>query len=319
MINPVVVQNMRGKLKGKHFLKLADFTRDELMDLIQYAIELKNMQKKGEAHHLLKGKTLAMIFEKSSTRTRVSFETGMYQLGGQALFLNKNDLQIGNGETIADTAKVLSRYVDGIMIRTFEHKIVEELAENASIPIINGLTDDFHPCQVLADLMTIYEKKGTFNGLKLAFVGDGNNMAQSLLMGCAIMGIDCTIASPDNSQVKPEIYSQVKEKAAISGAKVEQTNDPKKAVENADMIYTDVWASMGWNGDFEIRKKSFMPYQVNDTLVKGAKEDYLFLHCLPAHREEEVTSSIIDGEHSVVFDQAENRLHVQKAVLASLL
>ena len=319
MINPVVVQNMRSKLKGKHFLKLADFTRDELMDLIQYAIELKNMQKKGETHHLLKGKTLAMIFEKSSTRTRVSFETGMYQLGGQAMFLNKNDLQIGNGETIADTAKVLSRYVDGIMIRTYQHKTVEELAENASIPIINGLTDDFHPCQVLADLMTIYEKKGTFDHLKLAFVGDGNNMAQSLLMGCAIMGIDCTIASPDNSQVKPEIYSQVKEKAAISGAKVEQTNDPKKAVENADMIYTDVWASMGWNGDFESRKQSFMPYQVNDLRVKGAKEDYLFVHCLPAHREEEVTTSIIDGQHSVVFDQAENRLHAQKAVLASLL
>ncbi|MGM8212394.1 ornithine carbamoyltransferase [Virgibacillus sp. W0430] len=319
MINPVVVQHMRSKLEGKHFLKLADFTKAELMDLIRYTIQLKNMQKMGEPHPLLKGKTLAMIFEKSSTRTRVSFETGMYQLGGQALFLNKNDLQIGNGETIADTAKVLSRYVDGIMIRTYEHAIVEELAVNASIPIINGLTDDFHPCQVLADLVTIYEKKESFDDLKLAFVGDGNNMAQSLLMGCAIMGIDCTIASPDNSQVKQEIFSQVLEKAAVSGAKVEQTNDPVEAVANADIIYTDVWASMGWNGDLEERKKGFMKYQVNDALVTGAKDDYVFLHCLPAHREEEVASSIIDGDHSVVFDQAENRLHAQKAILASLL
>ncbi|MGM8364476.1 ornithine carbamoyltransferase [Virgibacillus sp. W0181] len=319
MINPVVVQNMKSKLEGKHFLKLADFTKAELMDLIRYTIQLKNMQKVGESHQLLKGKTLAMIFEKSSTRTRVSFETGMYQLGGHAMFLNKNDLQIGNGETIADTAKVLSRYVDGIMIRTYDHAIVEELADNASIPIINGLTDDFHPCQVLADLVTIYEEKGSFKGLKLAFVGDGNNMAQSLLMGCAIMGIDCTVASPDNSQVDPEVFKQVMGKAAVSGAKIEQTNDPHKAVEGADVIYTDVWASMGWNGDLEKRKQSFMKFQVNDELVKEAKEDYLFLHCLPAHREEEVTGTVIDGDHSVVFDQAENRLHAQKAILTSLL
>lgn len=319
MISPVVVQKMRSNLKGKHFLKLADFTKSELMDLIRYTVQIKNMQKSGESHPILKGKTLAMIFEKSSTRTRVSFETGMYQLGGHALFLNKNDLQIGNGETIADTAKVLSRYVDGIMIRTYKHKVVEELAENASIPIINGLTDDYHPCQVLADLVTIYEKKGTFEGLKLAFIGDGNNMAQSLLVGCAIMGIDCTIASPSDSQVKAEIFNEVVEKAAVSGAKIEQTDDPFKAAANADLLYTDVWASMGWNGDLQDRKKSFMKYQVNEALVQVAKEDFLFLHCLPAHREEEVTASIIDGDHSVVFDQAENRLHAQKAILASLL
>lgn len=319
MNHPAVVQHMKNKLQGKDFLQISDFTKEELMDLINFAIKLKNMQKLGKPHRYLERKTLAMIFEKSSTRTRVSFETGMFQLGGMAQFLSKNDMQLGNGETIADTAKVLSRYVDAIMIRTYGHDIVDELAENASIPVINGLTDDAHPCQVLADLMTIYEKKGSFNDLKLTFVGDGNNMSQSLLMGCAIMGIDCSIAVPQGNEINPDILAFAKDEAKLSGAKVVQTYDPAEAVSGADIIYTDVWASMGWEGDLEERLAVFADYQVNEALTKGAKSDYLFMHCLPAKRGEEVTNEVIDGDNSVVFDQAENRLHVQKAVLASLI
>ncbi len=312
-------QQMFNKFKGKDFLQISDFTKDELMDLINFAVKLKNMQKAGESHRYLEGKTLAMIFEKSSTRTRVSFETGMFQLGGMAQFLSKDDIQIGNGETISDTAKVLSRFVDCIMIRTFGHEIVEELAENASVPVINGLTDDAHPCQVLADLMTIYEKKDTFDGLKFAFVGDGNNMSQSLMIGCAVMGIDCFIAVPKGNEMKEQFIQTAQELASISGATIKQTNDPQEAVKNADIIYTDVWASMGWEGDLTERQQQFANYQVNEDLVKGAKPDYLFMHCLPAIRGEEVSAEVIDGENSVVFDQAENRLHAQKAVLASLV
>ncbi|MFD2130317.1 ornithine carbamoyltransferase [Pseudogracilibacillus auburnensis] len=310
---------MKNKLQGKDFLRIGDFTKEELMDLIEFAIKLKNMQKLGEPHRYLEGKTLAMIFEKSSTRTRVSFETGMFQLGGAAQFLSSSDMQLGNGETIADTAKVLSRYVDAIMIRTFGHDIVVEMAENATVPVINGLTDDAHPCQVLADLMTIYEKKGSFDGLKFAFVGDGNNMSQSLLMGCAIMGIDCYIAVPEGNEVKQSVLKQAQEKAKLSGSSVVQTYDPHEAVKGVDIIYTDVWASMGWEGDKEERLKLFADYQVNEALVAGAKDDYLFMHCLPAIRGEEVAAEVIDGANSVVFDQAENRLHAQKAVLASIV
>ncbi|WP_242694633.1 ornithine carbamoyltransferase [Pseudogracilibacillus auburnensis] len=310
---------MKNKLQGKDFLRIGDFTKEELMDLIEFAIKLKNMQKLGEPHRYLEGKTLAMIFEKSSTRTRVSFETGMFQLGGAAQFLSSSDMQLGNGETIADTAKVLSRYVDAIMIRTFGHDIVVEMAENATVPVINGLTDDAHPCQVLADLMTIYEKKGSFDGLKFAFVGDGNNMSQSLLMGCAIMGIDCYIAVPEGNEVKQSVLKQAQEKAKLSGSSVVQTYDPHEAVKGVDIIYTDVWASMGWEGDKEERLKLFADYQVNEALVAGAKDDYLFMHCLPAIRGEEVAEEVIDGANSVVFDQAENRLHAQKAVLASIV
>lgn len=319
MNHPVAVEQIKNKLKGKDFLRIGDFSKEDLIDLIDFAIKLKNMQKLGEPHRYLEGKTLAMIFEKSSTRTRVSFETGMFQLGGMAQFLSARDMQLGNGETIADTAKVLSRYVDVIMIRTFGHEIVEELAENATVPVINGLTDDSHPCQVLADLMTIYEKKGTFDGLKFAFVGDGNNMSQSLLMGCAIMGIDCYIAVPEGNEVKPSVLKQAQEKAKLSGASVIQTYDPSEAVKDVDIIYTDVWASMGWEGDKEERVKTFADYQVNEALVANAKDDYLFMHCLPAIRGEEVSAEVIDGENSVVFDQAENRLHAQKAVLASIV
>ncbi|MBO1002886.1 ornithine carbamoyltransferase [Pseudogracilibacillus auburnensis] len=319
MNHPTVVQQMKNKLQGKDFLRIGDFTKEELMDLIEFAIKLKNMQKLGEPHRYLEGKTLAMIFEKSSTRTRVSFETGMFQLGGAAQFLSSSDMQLGNGETIADTAKVLSRYVDAIMIRTFGHDIVVEMAENATVPVINGLTDDAHPCQVLADLMTIYEKKGSFDGLKFAFVGDGNNMSQSLLMGCAIMGIDCYIAVPEGNEVKQSVLKQAQEKAKLSGSSVVQTYDPHEAVKGVDIIYTDVWASMGWEGDKEERLKLFADYQVNEALVAGAKDDYLFMHCLPAIRGEEVAEEVIDGANSVVFDQAENRLHAQKAVLASIV
>lgn len=313
------VKEVHHKFKGRDFLKIGDFTKEELLELIHFAIKLKEMQKNGEPHRYLEGKTLAMIFEKASTRTRVSFETGMYQLGGMAQFLSSRDIQIGNGETISDTAKVLSRYVDVIMIRTFGHDRVEELAENATVPVINGLTEDSHPCQVLADLMTIYEKKGTFNGLKLAYVGDGNNMSQSLLIGCAIMGIDCYVAVPQGCEIKPFVLKQAQEKAKQTGATIVQTYDPHEAVKDADMIYTDVWMSMGWEGDAEARRKQFANYQVNGELVKGAKDDYMFMHCLPAVRGEEVTDEIIDGGNSVVFDQAENRLHAQKAVLASIV
>lgn len=310
---------MKAKLKGKHFLKLADFSKFELQYLIDQAIQLKEEQKAGKTHRHLEGKTLAMIFEKSSTRTRVSFETGMYQLGGHALFLSKDELQMGRGETISDTAKVLSRYVDGIMIRTFGHDIVEELAENSSVPIINGLTDDYHPCQVLADLMTIVEKKGSLEGKKLAYVGDGNNMAHSLLIGSAIMGLNCSVATPKNYEVKQEIFSIAKEKAKATNAVIEQTNDPIEAVKDADIIYTDVWTSMGFEDEENERLKAFSDFQVNGELIKHAKEDFLFFHCLPAHRGEEVTADVIDGPHSVVFDEAENRLHAQKAILATLL
>lgn len=306
-------------LKGRDFLQISDFTKEELTALIEFALELKTAQKNGEEHHYLKGKTLAMIFEKSSTRTRVSFETGMFQLGGHAQFLSSRDMQLGNGETIHDTAKVLSRFVDCMMIRTFGHDIVEELAEHASIPIINGLTDDAHPCQVLADLVTIYEKKGTFSGLKFAYIGDGNNMTHSLMMGCATMGIDCYVAVPKGNEVSEKVLQEAKETASNSNATVVQTYDPVEAVKDADIIYTDVWASMGWEGDKEARVTEFANYQVNDALVAHAKEDYVFMHCLPAIREEEVTASVIDGKNSIVFDQAENRLHAQKAILAAIV
>lgn len=320
MSHPTVVYNeMNTNLQGKDFLQIGDFTKKDLMDLIHLAVHLKMKQKMGEPHRYLEGKTLAMIFEKSSTRTRVSFETGMYQLGGMAQFLSSSDMQLGNGETVADTAKVLSRYVDVMMIRTFGHEIVEEIAENASIPVINGLTDAAHPCQVLADLVTIYEEKGSFADLKLAYIGDGNNMSQSLIMGCAIMGIDCHVAIPRGYEVKQSLLDQANEAAKVSGAVIEQTYDPQEAVNDVDIIYTDVWTSMGFEAEEAIRLKAFSNYQVNEELVKGAKDDYLFMHCLPAKREEEVTSAVLDGPNSVVFDQAENRLHAQKAILVSIL
>lgn len=319
MTYPALAQQLKTELKGKDFLTISEYTKEQLMDLIEFAIELKNMQKEGIPHRYLEGKTLAMIFEKSSTRTRVSFEAGMFQLGGTAQFLNSNDLQLGNGETISDTAQVLARYVDAIMIRTFGHEIVEEMADNSSVPVINGLTDTAHPCQILTDLMTIYEKKGSFDNLKLAYIGDGNNVSNSLIIGCAIMGIDCYIGVPEGYEVNERILQKAEEAAVKSGSVVKQINDPHEAVKDADIIYTDVWASMGFEAEMEQRQKAFAPYQVNDALVSSAKDDYMFMHCLPARRNEEVTDSVIDSENSVVFDQAENRLHAQKAVLVALV
>ncbi|UOY88546.1 ornithine carbamoyltransferase [Bacillus glycinifermentans] len=302
-------------LSGKDFLSLKDFSKEEILYLLQEAADMKN----NKIQRIFQGKTLAMIFEKSSTRTRVSFEAGMAQLGGNALFLSSKDMQLGRGETIADTAKVLSRYVDAIMIRTFEHEKVEELAEHADIPVINGLTDLFHPCQALADLLTIQEIKGTFKGLKATYIGDGNNVAHSLLIGCAKVGCDITVASPEGYEPNPGVVALAKAFAEESGADITITNDAALAVQDADVVYSDVFTSMGQESETNERLSIFSPYQVNSRLVSRAKADYIFLHCLPAHRGEEVAAEVIDGPNSAVFDQAENRLHVQKALLKALL
>ena len=303
----------------KHLLTLQDWSGDEILQCLSLAVKLKTMQKSRQKQTCLAGKTLAMIFAKSSTRTRVSFEVGTTQLGGNALFLSTHDIQIGRGEPICDTVQVLSRMVDGIMIRTFKQSDLEELAKFGSIPIINGLTDEFHPCQVLADLLTIYEKKGTFKGLKLAFVGDGNNMAHSLMIGCSKLGMDVAIASPDGYKPNPIYTAWAVENAAASGSKVTVCTDPLEACKDADVLYTDVWASMGQESEAEKRKQAFAGYQINAKCLKVAHEDSIFLHCLPAHRGEEVTAEVIDGSHSVIFDEAENRLHAQKAVMALLM
>lgn len=303
-------------LKGKDLLALYSLTKEEIMDILTCAAGLKVKLKRGVSHPVLIGKTLAMIFTKSSTRTRVSFEVAMYQLGGYPLFLSGQELQLGRGETIADTAQVLSRYVDGIMIRTFAHSDVEELAKHADIPIINGLTDLNHPCQILADFQTIIEHKGSLEGLKLAYVGDGNNVSHSLLNGCAKVGMHISVACPKGYEPDENIVKIARTDAKLSGSNVLITNDPFEAVKDADIVYTDVWASMGQEEEHAERLKIFQPYQVNSELVRAAKPDYLFLHCLPAHRGEEVTAEVIDGPNSVVFDEAENRLHAQKAVLA---
>ncbi|MCX8046335.1 MAG: ornithine carbamoyltransferase [Anoxybacillus gonensis] len=307
------------QLKGKDFLTLADYSKEEIEYLLHLALELKEKQQNGERYTPLSGKTLAMIFEKPSTRTRVSFEVGMVQLGGHALHLSSRDLQIGRGETIADTARVLSEYVDGIMIRTFEHEKVEELAHYATIPVINGLTDDDHPCQALADLLTIYEVKGKLQGLKLAYIGDGNNMAHALMLAAAKVGMHCAVASPKGYEPKEAVVNEAKNIASESGATIVVTNDPCEAIVDADVVYTDVWASMGQEAEANERMHIFAPFQVNETLVQQAKSDFMFLHCLPAHRGEEVTEGVIDGVRSYIFQQAGNRLHAQKALLVSLL
>lgn len=303
----------------KHLLTLQDWSEDEIYQCLSLALRIKNMQKNGEIQTCLSGKTLAMIFAKSSTRTRVSFEVGTTQLGGSALFLSTADIQLGRGEPISDTAQVLSRMVDGIMIRTFKQSDLEELAKHGSIPIINGLTDEFHPCQVLADLLTIYEKKGTLKGLKLAFVGDGNNMAHSLMIGCSKLGMDVAIASPDGYKPNPVYTAWSVANAEKHGSKVTICSDPLEACKDADVLYTDVWASMGQESEAEKRREAFKGFQINAECLSVAKKDAIFLHCLPAHRGEEVTSEVIDGKHSVVFDEAENRLHAQKAVMALLM
>ncbi|MDQ1911312.1 ornithine carbamoyltransferase [Paenibacillus sp. GD4] len=312
-------QDIAAQLRGRDFIGLVDYTSEEIQYLIDLAIELKKKQKSGEAYQPLKGKTLGMIFEKSSTRTRVSFEVGMYQLGGHALFLSRNDLQIGRGETIGDTAQTMSRYLDGIMIRTFAHRTVIELARNATIPVINGLTDLSHPCQALADYQTILEHKGRLKGLKMAFIGDGNNMVHSLMMGAAKLGVNFTVATPEGYEPDAEVVQLSKEVAALNGSTIEVVYDPKEAIDGADVVYTDVWASMGMEAEQKEREAAFANYQVNDELVKFAKKDYLFMHCLPAHRGEEVSEGVIDGQNSIIFDQAENRLHAQKAVMAAIM
>ncbi|MFP3359016.1 ornithine carbamoyltransferase [Planococcus sp. SIMBA_143] len=299
------------------FLSLKDYSTEEILDLLNLAIELK----KPENKHLplLKGKVLGMIFEKSSTRTRVSFEAGMLQLGGHAMFLSSQDTQLGRGETIADTARVLSGYLDGLMIRTFHQSAVEELAKFSSIPVINGLTDDYHPCQVLADLMTLIEHFGELKGRKLAYIGDGNNMANSLMIGAAKVGLDIAIAAPKGYEPQAEMVELAQAIAKDSGSVVTVTHDPVEAVKNSDAIYTDVWASMGQEAEAIKRLNDFEGFQVNAELVQHAKADYIFMHCLPAHREEEVTTDILEGPHSVIFQEAENRLHAQKAVLVTLM
>ncbi|MGO0063577.1 ornithine carbamoyltransferase [Brevibacillus fluminis] len=306
-------------LKGKDVLRVDEFTGEELSYLLQSALQLKEMQKNGHLYQPLKGKTLGMIFDKASTRTRVSFEVGMYQLGGLAMFMSGKELQLGRGEPISDTAKVLSRYVDAIMIRTYSHADVELLAEHASIPIINGLTDRFHPCQALADMLTILEHKGKLEGVKMAYLGDGNNVAASLVLAAAALGVEVRVATPKGYELEAEVAEQTKLLAAKSGAKVILTNDPQEASSGADVLYTDVWTSMGFEAENEIRLKAFADYQVNEQIAKLADPDHLFMHCLPAHRGEEVTAGVIDGPNSVVFDQAENRLHAQKAILAAVM
>lgn len=307
------------QLKGRDLLSLHDFTPQEIAHILDLTDVLKQQQKQGLPHELLKGKTLAMIFQKSSTRTRVSFEVGMFQLGGHALFLSAADLQLGRGESIADTGRVLGRYVDGIMIRTFAQSDVEELAKHCPAPVINGLTDLLHPCQILADLQTVRERKGKLAGLKLAWVGDGNNVCHSLMFGCAKTGMHFSAACPEGYLPDGKITAAAREDAAETGASVTVTTDPAEAVAGADVVVTDVWASMGQESEQQARMKVFAPYQVNAGLTAGAAQDYIFMHCLPAHRGEEVTAEIIDGPHSVVFDEAENRLHAQKAVLALLM
>ncbi|OIJ18465.1 ornithine carbamoyltransferase [Anaerobacillus alkalidiazotrophicus] len=307
------------KYKGKNLLTLLDYSSEEIKELLEFSVLLKKYQKEGVPHPLLAGKTLAMIFEKSSTRTRVSFEVGMNQLGGSALFLSSKDSQLGRGEPISDTAQVLSRYVDGIMIRTHGHEIIEELAKFSTIPVINALTEDFHPCQALADILTIYEVKGTFEGIKTVYVGDGNNVAHSFLIACAKVGMDVAIATPKGYEAKDWIMKEIEAICNETGAKLLVTNDPVEAVSGADVIYTDVWTSMGHEEETAKRLEAFNEFQVNKALASHAKDDYIFLHCLPAHRGEEVTVDVIDGEHSYIFDQAENRLHAQKAVLVALM
>jgi ornithine carbamoyltransferase len=303
----------------KDLLTIQELTTGDIDRILDRSAWLKKAQKDGTVHHPLKGKSLGMIFEKSSTRTRVSFEVGMYQLGGQALFLSPNDLQMGRGEPVSDTAKTLSRYLDGIMIRTFAQSMVEELANHASIPVINGLTDLHHPCQALADLFTIQEKRGGLKGLTFCYVGDGNNMAHSLIEACVKVGMHVSLACPAGYAPDAGILREAKQVANQTGSELRMTDDPKKAVTDADIVYTDVWASMGQEKEHDLRVQAFKGYQVDEKLMKLAKPDALVMHCLPAHRGEEISAGVIDGPQSVVFDQAENRLHTQKAVMEILM
>lgn len=311
--------DIESNLKGRDMLSLADYSSEEVQYLIDKAVKLKKETKDGKLKPVLAGKTLGMIFEKNSTRTRVSFEVGTVQLGGHAIYMNAKDLQLGRGESIHDTAKVLSEFVDGIMIRANSHDSVTELAKYATVPVINGLTDLYHPCQALADLLTIYEVKGSFKGKKLVYVGDGNNVANSLVIAAAHVGMDVVVATPKGYECDESIIAKAKQFAKENGSLFDVTNDPIAAVTDADAIYTDVWTSMGQEEETAQRLIDFEAFQINEALVCHAKDNYMFLHCLPAIREEEVATSVIDGPNSYVFHQAGNRLHAQKAVLAALL
>ena len=306
-------------LKNKDLISIHDLSVGEVATILDVARKLKKKQKNGEAHEYLRGKTLAMIFSKASTRTRVSFETGFHQLGGHPIYLSDSSSQVGRGEPVKDTARVLSRYVDGIMIRTFSHESVIELAKYASIPVINGLTDLLHPCQALTDIFTILEYKEVLKGRKLVFIGDGNNMAHSLMYACAKVGMNMVCASPKGYQPNPEIVKNAQEDAAQTGATVTVEEDMFKAAKGADVVYTDVWTSMGEEAEREARFKALHTYQVNKELMAVVRPDAIVLHCLPAHRGEEITEEIIEGPQSAVFDEAENRLHVQKAIMALLM
>ena len=299
----------------KHLLKLLDLSKEEIISILDLADQLKYEQKNHIPHKHLEGKTLGLIFQKSSTRTRVSFETGMYQLGGYALFLSSRDLQIGRGEPIQDTARVLSRYLDGIMIRTFEQKEVEDLAKYGSVPVINGLTDFCHPCQVLADLMTIREKFGSFDNLKMCYIGDGNNMANSLIVGCLKVGMKVSVATPDGYRPDPQVLAF----AEAFGDQFTLVNDPETAVQDADVVITDTWASMGQEEEKAIRMQAFQGYQVNENLMKKAKPGAMVQHCLPAYRCQEITEETFEAHADEIFEEAENRLHAQKAVLVKLM
>ncbi|NPV89098.1 ornithine carbamoyltransferase [Coprothermobacteraceae bacterium] len=310
---------MAVKLKGRDLLSVADLTQEEFWELLEFAKHLKLETLAGKRHEYLKGKTLAMIFQKPSTRTRVAFEVGMYQLGGYPLYLSSNDMQLRRGETIADTARVLSRFVDGIMARVFAHQDVVDLAKYSDVPVINGLSDEEHPTQILADFLTIWEKFGTLKGLKLAYVGDGNNVAHSLLLAAGLLGVNMSVGTPVGYEPKAWYVEKAMELARRHGTSIEVTNDPIKAVTGADVVYTDVWASMGQESEHDARVKLFQPYQVNPELMKHAAPHAVFMHCLPAHRGEEVVDEVADSLQSVIFDQAENRLHAHKAILALLM
>ncbi|MDD2499926.1 MAG: ornithine carbamoyltransferase [Geobacter sp.] len=300
----------------KHFLALHDFSKQELDAMLALAAELKQKQKSGVEHHLLKGKTLAMIFEKASTRTRISFEVGIYQLGGHGLFISSANSQMGRGEPIKDSARVMARYCDGVMIRTFGQEIVDEFAQYSNVPVINGLTDLFHPCQIMADLQTVIEHKGGYKGLKFAWVGDGNNMANTWIEAAAIFGFDLALACPNGYEPDRQVWDWAQK---LGTASITITEDPEEAVRDADVINTDVWASMGQESEQKQREFAFQGYCVNDELLAVAKPDSIVLHCLPAHRGEEISEGVIEGKHSVVWDEAENRLHIQKAIMATLM
>lgn len=300
----------------KHFLALHDFSKQELDAMLALAAELKQKQKSGIEHHLLKGKTLAMIFEKASTRTRISFEVGIYQLGGHGLFISSANSQMGRGEPIKDSARVMARYCDGVMIRTFGQEIVDEFALYSSVPVINGLTDLFHPCQIMADLQTVIEHKGGYKGLKFAWVGDGNNMANTWIEAAAIFGFDLALACPNGYEPDRQVWEWAQKQGTAS---ITITEDPEEAVRDADVVNTDVWASMGQESEQKKRELAFQGYCVDDHLMSVTKPDSIVLHCLPAHRGEEISDSVIEGKHSVVWDEAENRLHIQKAIMATLM